>query len=405
MSSPESSQGPLSGIRILDCTIWQAGPFATVMLADMGAEVIKVEDCTTGDPGRGFLDPGATSGVSGYFEAMNRGKRSITLDLKTSEGLALFYRLAAKVDVVIHNFRHGVAEKLKIAYADLQPDNPKLIYACATGFGREGPDATMGVFDILGQARSGALHALRVPGDPVEYNNAFGLADQTSGILLAHAVTAALLARERTSEGQEVEVSQLGAMLALQHMGVTRHLINGYEPAMTRRYAPRNPVFNLYACRGGDWIAVGGLQGDRYWPDFCTILGLPELGSDPRYATMQQRTAANRELVGILDAEFATRSGAELLARFAEAGIPCSPVNSYADIAHDSQVLANGYVVELDHPQLGTIREVGMPISFSRTPGAPRHCAPELGQDTEAVLLECGLDWDEITALREKGAI
>ncbi len=402
---PGPNQGPLAGIRILDCTIWQAGPFATVMLADMGAEVIKVEDLSTGDPGRGFMDPGATSGVSGYFEAMNWGKRSITLNLKTSEGRTLFYRLAAGVDVVIHNFRHGVSEKLKIAYADLLPLNPRLIYASATGFGREGPDAAMGVFDILGQARSGALHALRVPGDPVEYNNAFGLADQTSGILLAQAVTAALFARERTGEGQEVEVSQLGAMLALQHMGVTRNLINDYEPAMTRRDAPRNPVFNLYECVGGDWIAVGGLQGDRYWSDFCSILGLPELGSDPRYATMQQRTAANRELVEQFDAEFAKRSSGDLLAQLAAAGIPCSLVNSYSDIAQDSQVIANNYVVELEHPQLGPIREVGMPIRFSRTPAGPRHCAPELGQDTEAVLLEVGLDWDEISALRDKGAI
>ena len=405
MTGIEGNRGPFSGIRILDCTIWQAGPFATVMLSDMGADVIKVEDRTTGDPGRGFMDAGTASGVSGYFEAMNRNKRSITLDLKTAEGRALFYRLAAQVDVVIQNFRHGVAEKLKVAYADLLPHNPRLIYACATGFGREGPDATMGVFDILGQARSGVLQALRAPGDPVEYNNTFGLADQTSGILLAQAVTAALFARERTGEGQEVEVSQLGAMLTLQHMGITRHLINGYEPAMSRRDAPRNPVFNLYACKGGNWIAVGGLQGDRYWQEFCTILGLPDLGTDPRYATMQQRTAANRELVATLDAEFAKRSSAELLAQFADAGIPCSPVNSYADIAHDSQVLANDYVVELQHPQLGTIREIGMPIRFSRTPAGPRSCAPELGQDTEVVLLEFGLDWDEISALRDKGII
>lgn len=375
------------------------------MLSDMGAEVIKVEDRKTGDPGRGFMDADASSGVSGYFEAMNRGKRSITLDLKTGEGRALFYRLVAQVDVVIQNFRHGVAEKLKIAYADLLPHNSRLIYASATGFGREGPDAAMGVFDILGQARSGVLQALRAPGDPVEYNNAFGLADQTSGILLAQAVTAALFARERTGQGQEVEVSQLGAMLALQHMGITRHLINGYEPNMTRRDAPRNPVFNLYECDGGDWIAVGGLQGDRYWQDFCTLLGLPDLGTDPRYATMRQRTEANRELVATLDRAFAAFSRAHLLGRFAAAGIPCSQVNSYADIASDPQVLANQYVVELDHPQLGTIRETGMPIRFGCTPAGPRHCAPELGQDTEAVLLEYGLDWDEISALRDKGVI
>lgn len=403
--APGKHAGPLSGISILDCTIWQNGPFATVMLSDMGAEVLKVEDRTTGDPGRGFMDAGATSGVSGYFEAMNRNKRSITLDLKSAEGREVFYRLAAKVDVVIQNFRHGVAEKLKIAYADLLPYNPKLIYASATGFGCEGPDATMGVFDILGQARSGVLHALRAPGDPVEYNNAFGLADQTGGILLAQAVTAALFARERTGEGQQVEVSQLGAMLTLQQMGITRHLINGYEPAMSRRDAPRNPVFNLYECQGGEWIAIGGLQADRYWKDFCTILGLSSLGSDTRFATMVQRTTANRELVAELDRAFADFSCSELLKQFGEAGIPCSRVNSYADIGSDPQVLANDYIVELEHPQIGPIREIGMPIRFSRTPAGPRSCAPELGQDTEAVLLENGFDWDEISALRDKGVL
>ena len=403
MNAAPANTGPLAGIRILDCTIWQNGPFATVMLSDMGAEVIKVEDRNTGDPGRGFIDAGAANGVSGYFEAMNRGKRSITLDLKAPDGLALFQRLAAQVDVVVQNFRHGVAEKLKIAYADLLPHNPRLIYASATGFGREGPDATMGVFDILGQARSGVLQALRAPGDPVEYNNAFGLADQTGGILLAQAITAALFARERTGQGQEVEVSQLGAMLTLQHMGITRHLINGYEPAMTRRDAPRNPVFNLYECANGEWIAVGGLQGDRYWEDFCAILGLPALGTDPRHATMQQRTAANRVLVAALDTAFAAFSCADLLTRFAAAGIPCSPVNSYPDIASDPQVLANGYVVELEHPQLGPIREIGMPIRFSRTPAGPRSCAPELGQDTEAVLLESGLTLGRDQRLARQG--
>lgn len=405
VTTPGQHAGPLSGVRILDCTIWQNGPFATVMLSDMGADVIKVEDRRTGDPGRGFMDAGAASGVSGYFEAMNRNKRSIMLDLKTPGGRDVFYRLSSQADVVVQNFRHGVAEKLKIAFADLLPHNPKLIYASATGFGREGPDATMGVFDILGQARSGVLQALRAPGDPVEYNNAFGLADQTGGILLAQAITAALFARERTGEGQEVEVSQLGAMLTLQQMGITRHLINGYEPAMSRRGAPRNPVFNLYECRGGEWIAVGGLQADRYWKDFCTILGLPQLGTDPRYTTMQQRTDAARSLVSQLDQAFAGFDRADLLASFAAAGIPCSPVNSYADLATDPQVLANGYIVELDHPHIGRIREIGLPIRFGGTPAGPRGCAPELGQDTEAVLLEAGFDWDELSALREAGAI
>jgi len=400
-----SGTGPLAGITVLDCTIWQNGPFATVMLADLGATVIKVEDRAVGDPGRGLLDAHAQHGVSGYFEAMNRNKRSITLDLKSSAGRATFHRLAAQVDVVVQNFRLGVAEKLGIAYADLKAANPRLVYASATGFGAKGPDAKVGVFDILGQARSGMLHALRMPGQPLEYSNAFGLADQTGGILLAQAVTAALFARERTGKGQEVEVSQLGALLTLQQMGLTRHLINGYEPAMTRRDAPRNPVFNLYTCANGEDIAVGGLQGDRYWPDFCTILGLPELGSDPACATMAQRTAASRELVVLLNTAFATHPRADLLVRFAAAGIPATAVNTYAEIASDPQVLANDYIVDVDHPVIGTIREIGMPIRFGNTPVGAFTSAPELGQHTEEVLLEFGFDWDEIIALREANVL
>ena len=405
MAIAEGNAGPLTGIKILDCTIWQNGPFATVMLSDMGADVIKIEDRATGDPGRGFMDAGGASGVSGYFESMNRNKRSMTLDLKSEEGRDLFYRLAAQADVVVQNFRHGVAEKLKIAYQDLLPHNPKIIYASATGFGREGPDATMGVFDILGQARSGVLQALRPPETGIEYNNAFGLADQTGAIVLAQAITAALFARERTGEGQEVEVSQLGSMLLLQHMALTRHLINGYVPAMTLRSSPRNPMFSVYECARGDWIAMGGLQGDRYWQDFCRILGLDELGADSRYATLQARTDATRTLIPILDAAFAQFSREELVSQFAAAGIPCSPVNSYADIASDPQVIANGYIVELEHPQLGPIREIGMPIKFSKTPAAPRFTAPELGQNTEEILLELGLDWDEIIALQDKNVL
>ena len=405
MNAQGENTGPLAGVKILDLTIWQNGPFATVMLSDLGAEVIKIEDCTTGDPGRGFMDAGATSGVSGYFEAMNRNKRSVTLDLKSGEGREVFYRLAAQVDVVVQNFRHGVAQKLKIAYTDLAPLNPRLIYASATGFGREGPDAKMGVFDILGQARSGVLQELRSPGDAVEYNNAFGLADQTGGILLAQAITTALYARERSGLGQEVEISQLGAMLILQQMAITRHLINGYEPAPGQRHAPKNPVFNTYECAGGDWIAVGGLQGDRYWTDMCDILGLAELGSDPRYASLAQRTAATRELVPQLDAAFITRCRDEVLAQLAKAGIPSSPVNSYADIAQDPQVIANDYIAVLDHPTLGLIREIGMPIKFSRTPASPRFTAPELGQNTEEVLLEYGFEWAHISALQEKGVL
>jgi len=397
--------GPLAGIKILDCTIWQNGPSATVILSDLGADVIKVEDPVTGDPARAIRYPGPNDGVSGYYEAVNRNKRSITLDLKSPEGRDIFCRLASESDVVVQNFRMGVVERLKIAYSDLQPLNPRLIYASVTGFGREGPDATMGVFDILGQARSGALHALSTPGTPLSYNNAFGLADQCGGMMLAQAITAALFARERTGEGQDLEISQLGSMLLLQQMGLTRYLLNGISPPSPGREKPVNPLFTTYECAEGKWLAVGGLQPDRYWVAFCDILGLPEVGRDPHYGSLDARAGASRELVALLDKAFARFDRGDLLKRLAAAGIPCSPVNSYEDVANDPQVLANDYIIDLPHPVRGSTPVINMPIRFSKTPARPRSPAPQMGQDTETVLLELGLSWDEISALHEKNIL
>jgi crotonobetainyl-CoA:carnitine CoA-transferase CaiB-like acyl-CoA transferase len=404
--NPDSDKtGPLAGIKILDCTIWQNGPCATVMLSDLGAEVIKIEDRVTGDPGRGLIPTGSLTDVSGYFESVNRNKRSITLDLKTPEGLDVFYRLAAQSDIVVQNFRVGVVEKLKISYADLKPLNPKLIYASATGFGRKGPDAKMGVFDVLGQARSGAMVALKPPGGDHSYNNAFGLADQCGGMVLAQAITTALYWRERTGEGQEVEVSQLGAMMLLQQLGVTQWMLNRFVPDPKSRDVPRNPLFTTYECADNQWFAIGGMQSDRYWHDFCEILGVPEVAVDPRYATLMDRKTHAGELVVIFDKACAGFERKDLLKRLAAAGIPCAPVNTYEDLEYDEQVLANDYIVEIDHPSRGKIKAVDMPIRFSRTPAGPRTCAPEMGQDTETVLLELGLSWDEITELREKNVL
>lgn len=405
MENVTNLTGPLAGIKILDCTIWQNGPSATVILSDLGAEVIKVEDRLTGDPARAIRYSGMDDGVSGYYEAVNRNKRSITLDLKTPEGRDIFCRLARQSDVVVQNFRLGVVEKLKIAYSDLQPLNPKLIYASVTGFGRQGPDARMGVFDILGQARSGAMHALSTPGHPLSYNNAFGLADQCGGMMLAQAITAALFARERTGEGQDLEISQLGSMLLLQQMGLTRYLLNGISPPSPGREKPVNPLFTTYQCAGGSWLAVGGMQPDRYWTEFCDILGLPEVGRDPKYASLDGRSGASQELVALLDKAFAAFERADLLKRFAAAGIPCSPVNSYADVANDHQVLANDYIVDLPHPVRGSTRVINTPFRFSKTPAGPRSAAPQMGQDTEAVLLELGLSWDEISELHDKNIL
>ncbi len=399
------NDGPLSGIQILDCTIWQNGPYASVLLSDMGAEVIKIEQRETGDPGRGMVERIPRGDISTYFEAMNRNKRSITLDLKKDEGREIFYKMAEKADVVVQNFRVGVAERIGIDYDSLVKVNPKIICASATGFGRKGPEATNGVFDILGTARGGAMRALQYPDSELVYSGGFGMADQTGAMVLAHAITMALLARERFGEGQDVEISQLGAQLLLQHMGITRYLITGASVPPARRNEVFNPLFSVYECEGSNWIALACLQADRHWKDICEVLELGELERDPKFAEMTERNANGKELVPLLDRAFASKSREFWLEALVARRVPCSPVNDYSDLASDVQVQANEYIVDMEHPDVGTIQEVGVPIQMSKTPGRVRHTAPELGQHTEEVLLEYGFDWDQIQKFREVAVI
>jgi crotonobetainyl-CoA:carnitine CoA-transferase CaiB-like acyl-CoA transferase len=397
--------GPLSGILILDVSIWQNGPYASVLLSDMGADVIKIEEPLRGDPGRGFIERIGEAQFSSYHEAMNRNKRSLTLDLKRPAGLEIFHRLVRRADVVVQNFRVGVAERLGIDHAALSRHNPRIITASATGFGREGPDATHGVFDLLGLARAGTLKALQYPGSSLEYSGGFALADQTGALVLAHAITLALLARERFGVGQDVEVSQLGAQMLLQHLGLVRFLTTGTTVRAMGHHHVFNPLFSVYLCGDQRWLALACLQADRYWHDVCEVLGLGELEHDPRFDAMERRNANGPELVPVLDRAFASRPRDRWLRELVERKVPCAPVNDYADLVKDPQVIANEYLTAVEHPALGSIQEVGVPIKLSRTPGRVRHCAPELGQHTEEVLLETGYAWDEIQAFRSQGVI
>jgi CoA:oxalate CoA-transferase len=400
---------PLEGIRVVDWTIWQQGPVSTAMLGDLGAEVIKLESRDGGDPGRGIMAMGGASvedRPNFYFEANNRNKQSVTLDLKKAEARQIVYDLVAKSDVFVQNFRKGVAGRLGLGYADLRPHNPKLVYANATGYGPEGPESGDPSFDQLGLARSGIMLAAGEPDmDPLPI--AGGIADQMGAIMLAYGVLAALLARERFGMGQEVDASHLGSMAFLQGLSLSSRLMNGFAfPRMARSRA-FNPLWNHYRCQDDQWIALGMLQADRYWAAFCRVVGRPELGDDERFADMRVRAQHSAEAVAALDEIFASRPRSEWLDVLRKGGdFIFTIVNAVNDLADDPQMRANDYVIDFDHPTHGPTRYVGIPVRLSETPGSVRSPAPELGQHTEVVLTDLlGYDWDRIAKLREGGVI
>jgi CoA:oxalate CoA-transferase len=403
--------GALKGIRIIDWTIWQQGPVATTMLADMGAEVIKIEERGKGDPGRAIMSMGgasatAKSGTNYYFEANNRHKQSITLDLTRPEAREIVYKLAEKSDVFVQNFRKGVAERLGLGYKQLSARNPKIIYANSTGYGPDGPDSGEPSFDYMAQARSGIMNisCLRTE-DPIYLTG--GVADQMGAIMLAYGVMTALVARERQGVGQEIHASHLGSMIALQGLNVSMRTILGKEMPRAPRDDAYNPLWNHYRCADGLWICLGMLQTDRYWKDFCVTLGLPELVEDERFKDMRARTKNHRELVAILDEAFATKPRAEWMKLLKEGGdFIYTIVNKISDLPEDPQVIANDYVVDYEHPTIGKTKLAGVPVILTETPGNARGRAPELGEHTEAVLTELlGYSWEEVAKLQEAGVI
>ena len=402
---------PLDGVRILDWTIWQQGPVSTMMLADLGAEVIKIEERTGGDPGRGVLSiagalVGATSGPNFYFEANNRHKKSITLDLKNPEAIEIVHKLAAKSDVFVQNFRKGVAEKLGIGYDALSKHNPKLIYASATGYGPIGPDSAEPSFDYMGLARSGIMTAVGEP-DMEPLGIAGGIADQMGAIMLAYGVMAALISRDKHGIGQQVDISHLGSMTALQGLNVACKTILGKEFKRMPRAAAPSPLWNHYKCSDNKWICLAMPQQDRYWADFCRVLGIDRVIEDPRFSSMADRAENSKELIPIVDAAFASKSRDEWMQALKEGGdFIYTIVNNIADLPNDEQMLANEYIVDYDHPRIGKTQLVGVPVRLSKTPGDPKGAAPEFGEHTEMILTELlDYSWDEVARMREEEII
>ncbi len=402
----------LEGIRVLDLTIWQQGPMTTAMLADWGADVIKIEGPDSPDPGRSLVRYEATpGGPNAYFETHNRNKRGMVLDLKSGPGRQVFYRLAEKADVVVQNFRPGVNDRLGIDYGTLCGLNPRLIYCSASGFGLKGPDAARPALDPLAQARGGLMSVTGEPETPPTRTFS-GFADQVSAFLLAYGIVLALFHRERSGQGQMVDGSLLQATLASQAFNIASYLMSGTYggspiPRVSRRLT--SPLWNHYKAKDGKWLMLAMAQLGRYWPVFRRAMheatGETLEPEEMSIDWIRFHAAELMQLVGKLDELFASRRAQEWVALFRQHDMLIEVVREYGDLASDPQVTENGMLATLEHPSYGPLMMVAPAVSLSGTPGRIERPAPEFGQHTEEVLLEAGLSWQEIEGLRVDGAI
>ncbi len=389
----------LAGIRILDFTRYQQGPFATVMLGDLGAEVIKVEDPKGGDFGRRmWKEP---DGFSGFWEALDRSKKSICIDLRTPEGREAALRIGTDCDVVVENFRPGTMDDWGLGYEAFRARSKAIIYAQATGWGTKGPMARFPSFDQIAQAYSGyAQHSGGGPGFQPEIPYP-GVADQSGAMNLAFGIMTALYVREKTGMGQKVEVSLYGTQLALQSPEILHSLHFGEERAREFR---ASPTVGHYECADGRWIMIVGID-QKFWPRIARALGLAALIDDPRFARGFPRWQNRDELQQLMENAFASRDSAHWLERLRDEDVPTSLVRSYAELPDDEQALENGYIVEYDHPRFGRQKTVGLHIHLSETPGELGKAAPLLGEHTAEVLRSAGYSDAELAQLEESGVI
>jgi crotonobetainyl-CoA:carnitine CoA-transferase CaiB-like acyl-CoA transferase len=405
-NSQPTATGPLHGIKVVEMGIWVAGPAAAAVLGDWGAEVIKIENPDGGDPVRGLMALGIPLQlpVNPSVEVDNRNKRSLAVNVQTPQGAAVVRRLLRDADVFVTNLRSVALKRVGLSYEDLRTENPRLIYAGISGYGTRGPEKDRAAFDYAAfWARAGAMASLGEPqGPPPTQRPAMG--DHPAGLTLAGAVAAALFHRERSGAGQEIHLSLFHAGLWMMATDVQTCLVTGLAPAPTGRAVP-NPLWNHYQGKDEKWFHLVMLQPDRYWSGFCAAIEHLELEADERFANVFVRAQNSLELIAFLDAVFATRTRAEWAERFDQHGLVWGPVQSIAEVVHDPQAHAIDAFAKVPHRSGEDIQVLRSPVEFHTTPAAIRHAAPELGEHTEEVLLEYGYTWDDIAALKEKGAI
>jgi crotonobetainyl-CoA:carnitine CoA-transferase CaiB-like acyl-CoA transferase len=394
--------GPLAGMKVIDLTHVMAGPTCTMMLADLGAQVIKVEKTPAGDDTRHTIPP-RVGKESAAFLMMNRNKRGIALDLKTRGGKQVLRRLMAAADVLVENFGPGVMERLGFGYEEVHKQHPALIYCSLSGFGRTGPYRHRRGFDLVAQAMSGIMSFTgeRADGPPVKCGAP--LSDITAGILAAMGILAAYAHRLKTGQGQWVETSLFEAALVQTYWQSAIALATGIAPRAMGSAHPLNAPYQAFEASDG-WIVVGGANQTN-WLRLLDALQAPELAQDARFATNADRMAHLDELSEELSRRFRTRPAACWLEKLEQAGLPCGPVYDMLQALGDPQTLARQMVVEVEHAAEGRVKALGLPVKFSNTPGKVRTGAPLYGQHTREVLREHGFTDDEISALQSEGAV
>jgi crotonobetainyl-CoA:carnitine CoA-transferase CaiB-like acyl-CoA transferase len=396
-----NTTGPLSGVRVLEITQIMSGPTCGLLLADLGADVIKIEKTQGGDDARGYRDP-QVGGVSGPFMMMNRNKRGLALDLKSEQGRALLLRMVKQADVLVENFRGGTMDKLGLGYEVLKAQNPGLIYCAITGYGRSGPYADKGGFDLIAQGFAGLMSITGEPGRP-PVKSGSAVSDMNAGILAALGILAAYIHKLKTGEGQVVDTSLSDAALQQTYWHAAVWFATQQSPQPTGSAHLLTAPYQAFEASDG-WINIGGANQTN-WERICDVLGHPDWKTDARFATNRDRMAHLDELVDLMNAVVRTRTRAEWQAAFDAAGVPAGPVHTIGEALSHPQTLARGMVVDLLHPQAGPTRAIGCPIHFSASPERTSTPAPLLGQHTREVLQAFGVDAAEIDALLAAGVV
>lgn len=393
--------GPLKGMRVLELAQIMAGPTAGMMLADMGADVIKVEKLPGGDDSRSYSEP-RVNGESAPFMMLNRNKRGIALNLKHAEGRKILLKMVRNADVLTENYRKGTLEKFGLGYDVLAAENPGLIYCAVSGYGRDGPYADKGGFDLIAQGFAGLMSITGEPGGPPA-KTGNSVADINAGILAVAGILAAYAHKMKTGEGQIVDTSLMEAALQQTYWHAAIYFATGESPGATGSAHILTAPYQAFRASDG-WINIGGAN-QANWERIADVLGHPEWRDDARFATNAARMTNLDMLTDAMNKVVATRSRSDWIAAFDAAGVPVGPVHTIGEALEHRQTVARGMIVDLEHARAGRTRALGCPLHFSRTPTAITRAAPMLGEHTREVLLECGYQDTEIDRLVAEGVV